>query len=562
MSGIEPDESPSASPSGDTSAISREDLASASSSMEQAAPLSPASRGVVAGLDPDAFRRGFMSSDVPQCIAAAETGRLMAINDAFCALCGYSRHDLLADSFEGLDRLFAHVEGAPRPCTEAVARPMTLVRKDRAVLPVKMTISFGADSGGVDAGSAESYFLPVMYAFCSLQDVSRVHQLETAVRQTRESARAQLEANLRVMQITNRIMALPRLLEFIEAFDEPRFLFEGVCDFLTAARGMEFAGSAIFRKSQEDDGEVILEKQSAESDYPARLQIDDNNPVCMVIREEIPMYQDEAGNIVVPITFSGQVDGALSVQYHDVTTEVIEDDRVVQDTLFDVVITISRVLGQRLDNIALLEQIRKQTITDPLTRVYNRRFFDERIAEEFTRARRYSRPLSLIMIDLDKFKDVNDTLGHQQGDSVLIEFSDLCRITSRKQDLICRLGGDEFAMILPDTQHWAAAVKAEKLRKKIERHVFRNIIRPGEPVKIWLSVGVAGYYEDMTEVKAFYQEADDVLYASKENGRNRVTVARPDAARAEAAETQRRKELERQREAARNSTSARRRRKD
>ena len=528
-----------------------------------AAAVPPAVRGVAADVDPDAFRRGFMASDVPQCIATAIEGKLLAINDAFCALCCYSRHDLLAPNFEGLDRLFAHMEGAAQPCTEASARPMTLVRKDRSVLPVKLTVAFGADGGGSAPDSAESHFLPVLYAFCSLQDASRVHQLETAVRQTRESARAQLEANLRVMQITNRIMAMPRLLEFIEAFDEPRFLYEGVCDFLTAPRGLEFAGAAVFRRSVEDDNELLLEKQSDDSRYPPKLSLDDDNPVCAVIREEIPMYQDEAGNIVVPITISGQVDGALSVQYHDVTKEIIEDDRVVQDTLFDVVITISRVLGQRLDNITLLEQIRKQTITDPLTRVYNRRFFDDRIKEEFTRARRYSRPLSLIMIDLDKFKDVNDTLGHQQGDSVLIEFSDLCRITSRKQDLICRLGGDEFAMILPDTQHWAAAVKAEKLRKKIERHVFKNIVKPGNPVKIWLSVGVAGFYDDMENVQAFYQEADDVLYASKENGRNRVTVARPESARAEAAETQRRKEAERAREeAARADENTRRRRKD
>ena len=108
-------------------------------------------------------------------------------------------------------------------------------------------------------------------------------------------------------------------------------------------------------------------------------------------------------------------------------------------------------IGAPADVRELAAQLSEQAVRDPLTGLYNRRFFDESLAQNIEAARRYRRELSLVLFDLDGFKQVNDTCGHQAGDEVLKTFARLLQETSRKADIVCRIGGDEFAVILPET---------------------------------------------------------------------------------------------------------------
>lgn len=164
------------------------------------------------------------------------------------------------------------------------------------------------------------------------------------------------------------------------------------------------------------------------------------------------------------------------------------------------------------------------SITDALTATYNRRYLMEQLPKEIERARRYSRPLSAVLCDIDHFKKINDTHGHQAGDEVLKGFSQLLLNATRKGiDWVTRYGGEEFLIVLPETGVEAAAMFADKIRALVAGHEFAST---AGALRITSSFGVAGYDavdNDEASVDDLIAYADLCLYRSKENGRNRVT---------------------------------------
>lgn len=164
------------------------------------------------------------------------------------------------------------------------------------------------------------------------------------------------------------------------------------------------------------------------------------------------------------------------------------------------------------------ETIYKMTIVDGLTGVNNKRFFLDAMDREIPRARRHQRPLSLVMMDLDHFKGINDTFGHLAGDFVLKEFAQLVKARLRPDDILARYGGEEFAVILPETDREGAHKIADELRALVAAHRFEF---EREPVRVTLSCGVAQLAEGW-DVLHFVKAADDRLYFAKNSGRDRV----------------------------------------
>ncbi|HJQ12231.1 MAG TPA: GGDEF domain-containing protein [Gemmatimonadaceae bacterium] len=161
--------------------------------------------------------------------------------------------------------------------------------------------------------------------------------------------------------------------------------------------------------------------------------------------------------------------------------------------------------------------------TDPLTQLLNRRALLQQLASEVERTRRYNAPLSILMIDVDEFKDVNDTHGHLAGDQVLIEVALLLARTARSVDLVARYGGDEFVIAVPETGEAGAIAFAERLRDKIQSHAFD--IGKGEPLRLTVSIGVADFPEAKIEsAEDLLDCADQALYRAKAGGRNLVCV--------------------------------------
>jgi two-component system cell cycle response regulator len=161
--------------------------------------------------------------------------------------------------------------------------------------------------------------------------------------------------------------------------------------------------------------------------------------------------------------------------------------------------------------------------TDPLTKTLNRRALGERLAAEMERVRRYSTTMSLLLIDLDHFKQVNDTHGHLAGDDVLIEVAGLLQRVVRAVDIVARYGGEEFVVVLPETGAPGAEAFAERLRELIESQLFAAT--RGRPIRLTTSIGVSAFPGFGVEsVEDLLANADQALYRAKSDGRNRVRV--------------------------------------
>ena len=144
------------------------------------------------------------------------------------------------------------------------------------------------------------------------------------------------------------------------------------------------------------------------------------------------------------------------------------------------------------------------------------------LRQEFASSRRYNRPLGLILIDIDHFKQFNDTWGHQVGDLVLREVAQLIRSNCRDSDVVARYGGEEMVIIMPSTNMPYAEEVAERTRANIEQH---RIVHDGHELTVTISLGLAMLEPDVADKDELIRRADDALYRSKENGRNQVTVA-------------------------------------
>lgn len=163
------------------------------------------------------------------------------------------------------------------------------------------------------------------------------------------------------------------------------------------------------------------------------------------------------------------------------------------------------------------------SIQDSLTGAFNRRHLSDRLKEEFERYQRHQRTISLIMIDIDHFKHINDTYGHQCGDEILRAVSRLLGTHLRKIDMLARYGGEEFCCVLPETEADSASQVAERMRMRVAENEFMYDDRPH---KITISLGISQLRNDTVDLDMLLREADDALYEAKRAGRNRVVIHR------------------------------------
>ncbi len=184
---------------------------------------------------------------------------------------------------------------------------------------------------------------------------------------------------------------------------------------------------------------------------------------------------------------------------------------------------IAMEIAKVLDKSLLFQHTKELSITDDLTGLYNRRYFNQRLEREVLRAKRYRRPLSLLMIDIDFFKNYNDINGHLLGDEVLRKVAYLVESNLRKADIVARYGGEEFVVLLPEIDKIHADQVAEKLRRTIElRHFPKEQYQPNKNLTI--SLGLATLPDDSTNSRELIEFADRALYRAKAEGRNRVVA--------------------------------------
>jgi diguanylate cyclase (GGDEF)-like protein/PAS domain S-box-containing protein len=233
-----------------------------------------------------------------------------------------------------------------------------------------------------------------------------------------------------------------------------------------------------------------------------------------------------ANSICAPLVASGETLGVLTVQGgpYELGQPADLQQRLLA-TRQQLVETLAGHIALALANLRLRESLRAQSIRDPVSGLFNRRYLDETLPREIHRASRDGRNLAIIMCDLDRFKSFNDSYGHAAGDTLLRSFGDLVARIVRAGDIACRYGGDEFVLILLDTSRDTAERRAELLLREFRRIVIQfgdMFLNPGA-----LSLGVSAFPVHGTAAAALLRVADEALYRAKAEGGNRVAMAKP-----------------------------------
>jgi diguanylate cyclase (GGDEF)-like protein/PAS domain S-box-containing protein len=240
-----------------------------------------------------------------------------------------------------------------------------------------------------------------------------------------------------------------------------------------------------------------------------------------------PLSEDQAGGrclhvtepqplvtLCLPMQIQGETLGVLHLQSQDAENL----DQAKRQLAYTVV----EQTGMALSNLALREALREQSIRDPLTGLYNRRYMEEVLKQQLSRVTRQLHPLGIIMIDIDQFKRFNDTYGHAAGDALLRQLGHLMQRRIRGEDIACRYGGEEFTLILPDASLETAQQRAEDLRQAARQ---LRVQAGGLSHKITLSLGVAIYPQHGRTIENVLRAADAALYRAKQEGRDQVVVA-------------------------------------
>lgn len=254
-------------------------------------------------------------------------------------------------------------------------------------------------------------------------------------------------------------------------------------------------------------GETIVGKCALEGEP---LIMDGRKPVKFG-----PLLEYERSEMAVPLIVEKRVRGVLYVG-HKGDLAFKGDDLALLSTLASeaAIVLVYADSYERTVGLAT---------TDGLTGLHTHRHFQERLTEEVRRSDRYRQPLALLMIDVDQFKEFNDSLGHPQGDQLLREVSQIIRSYTRETDVVCRYGGDEFAILLIETNKENASQIAERMRQAFELRLNKE-----GRVKITGSFGVASFPEDANNRSDLLARADAALYLAKRGGRNRVITAHAD----------------------------------
>jgi len=227
------------------------------------------------------------------------------------------------------------------------------------------------------------------------------------------------------------------------------------------------------------------------------------------VPEHRPGFREALSAVCLPLVSFGQVLGALMLESASRNAFAPEDVSALE--------SVTDICATAIQNARHFDRVRQLAYVDGVTGIFNRRYFELRIAEEVARSRRHSLAFSVIMVDIDHFKELNDEFGHLLGDEVLRQVSGILQQQLRKSDVLSRYGGEEFAIITPETSLESALAVADKLRRMVESWHF-----PGVARRVTISAGVAEFPSQGGTRDELVKAADEALYAAKQNGRNRV----------------------------------------
>lgn len=449
-------------------------------------------------------------------------GIIMLVNRQAELLFGYPRAELMGQPVDLLvpDRARA-VHPAHRAAyfSDARTRPMgaglnlTARRKDGTEVPVDISLSPVQTEGG-------------MVVSVAIRDITERKRAESAL----HDAYARLSTSVAELERHDHDMTLVNemgdLLQSCLTSDEAhevisqygRRLFPRDSGAAFAGVGSKDVLGAVAAWGDLSTTGAVIDREDCWALRRARAYVvagPSEGPVCRHV--DAPPAR---GYVCVPMMAQGEALGLLHVRLGS------DDDHAgpsVLESKRRLALTVSEQISLALANLSLRESLRHQSVSDPLTGLFNRRYMEERLDHEIARGGPAGRPIGIVAVDVDHFKEVNDKHGHTVGDEVLRAVGRSLDASVRGADVVCRYGGDEFIVVLPGSGLDVACQRAEQFRHAVQRrdHTLDELLPP----TVTLSLGVAVFPDHGQTAEAVLRSADLALYQAKRNGRDQVAAA-------------------------------------
>jgi diguanylate cyclase (GGDEF)-like protein/PAS domain S-box-containing protein len=455
----------------------------------------------------ETFQILFQNSNDPQYILDLDSQRFLEVNASFERLTGYTRDDLLSSAVTA-PKLVAR-ESLPtfqqkretRRMTPAERYDLKVLTKSGEKRPVELSVR-RIVLGGRDV------------VVGTIRDLSHRKKLEQDMWEKIEELGY---ANSRIYALTEKIRRVPELTPLLLHITDEEELLERTAQLLCAREGLGYADVNFYLLR--DDGLELC--YSTIKTKKRKMKLTGDHRLLKVLMSEAAggMTNREA---VLPLKGRERNTGVMEVFFHPKEIEVLQGNERALKGYRDLLETLSNVIGLLVENLHLYDKVKRQSIVDHLTGVYNRRYFDSKLSEELNRAARYGRELSLVLLDVDHFKQINDRMSYKQGDQVLIETAKLFRSYTREVDMVCRYGGDEFAILMPETSYEHALGKAENLRQVVRSAEFTNTMDSDHPLKLTLSIGVTAWHPEIKNGDELLRAVDEALHTVKRSGRDAV----------------------------------------
>jgi diguanylate cyclase (GGDEF)-like protein/PAS domain S-box-containing protein len=452
----------------------------------------------------------------------SETLRLIDVNARACSSLGYTREELLSMRVCDIDSAFD--EPARAKTSESLRNSGFAIiqsiqrRKDGSTFPVEV--------------SMRRVHLDRDYEVCAIRDVSERMQMQRAL----EEANGKLRITLgKSEEQAREAIKLTELVDILQSCQTVEEAYQIIGD--TLPKTLESPSGALCITAPSRNivetvatwgGTSITEKAFSLDDCWAlrRGKIHSVSNAASPLRCAHVRGSLASGYLCVPLAAQGETLGVLCLENPVQSPSLsLGSPENQMDTLARQANAVAERISLVLANLRVRDVLRNQSIRDPLTGLFNRRFMEESLEREVRRAARNKESVALLMLDFDHFKLFNDTFGHQAGDVLLRGFGDFLSQETRGQDVACRYGGEEFLIVLSGATIGAASKRAELLQEGLKHLTMRHA---GQVLgRITVSIGVAAFPDHGATVEELVRAADKALYRAKEEGRDRVVVATP-----------------------------------
>ncbi len=472
---------------------------------------------------PDSYYRDLVESAPDAMLVVDGQGVIELVNRQAELLFGYSRSDLMGQPIEVLvpDHARAvhpthrsHYFRDPRTRPMGAGLELTARRKDGSEVPVDISLSpLDTEHGRVVS--------------VAIRDVTERKRSEHALQEAYARLTAsvsELEQHDREMTLVNEMGdLLQSCLTSIEAHQVisryGRRLFPNDAGIVLTAGSSHGVFETAASWGHEPEQPTVIGREECWALRRARVYFVEGSaeaPICGHV--EGPANH---GYVCVPMMAQGEAFGLLHLLLGPPGAAVRAKSAESVRTL---AMTVAEQLSLALANLNLRETLRHQSLSDPLTGLYNRRYMEDQLDREILRAARTGRSVGVVVVDVDNFKRINDNHGHSAGDSLLTAIALTLQDNVRALDTVCRLGGDEFVIVLPDSSRSSAAQRAEHVREAVRR-LDHRLERKFSAVT--LSMGVAVFPDDGKNSSDLLHAADEAMYRAKETGRDRVVTVSP-----------------------------------